>query len=328
MTMYMRTLSAVTLSVLACLAVYSCGNFSPRGGIEASGFVEATQVKVSTQIGGTVRELYADEGNVVEKGMLLAVLDRQDLEAQQRSAEAALLRAEARLKDLEAGARRQEIRQAEAFLEQALAQYEKARADTSRYRLLYAQNAAPESLYEDVQTRFDVARAQVKQAEERVALLKAGTRPNQILAAKAEVEQAKKTLEALAVTTSYTRIQAPIGGIIQSRNTETGEVVAPNFPVFTVLDAKDLWVRVYIPETQIPRINNGAEARIVLDAFPERHITGTVTYISPEAEFTPRNVQTKEERVNLVFEIKIAIDNPDDGIRPGLPADVFIETGE
>ena len=260
--------------------------------------------------------------------MLLAVLGRDDLEAQLSAAEAALLRAEAHLSDLEAGSRKEEVRQAEAALEQMLAQYEKARLDTSRYRQLYSQDAAPESMYEDVKTRFDVARAQVRQAEERLALMKAGTRPNQILAAKAEVEQAKKSLEALRVTYSYTHIEAPIGGIIQSKNIEKGETVAPNFPVYTLLDPKDMWVRVYIPETEIPRIKTGSKASIVFDAAPERHEAGTVTFISPEAEFTPRNVQTREERVNLVFEIKVTIDNPRDGIRPGLPADVIIETAE
>jgi HlyD family secretion protein len=288
--------------------------------------VEAVQVRVSTQISGTVRELLAEEGDRVQKGTPLAVLEREDLDAQLAAAESAALSARARLADLEAGSRVQEIRQAQAALEQALAQYEKARLDSGRYRKLLAEDAAAESMVEDVSTRFEVSRAQVRQAQERIALLKAGARPNQILAAKAEAGRAEKALDALRVTWSHTRIESPVDGVVQVKNAEPGEVVPPNFPVYTVLNPLDVWVRVYIPESQIPNIRTGAQADVVLDAFPDSRISGTVTYISPEAEFTPRNVQTKEERVNLVFEVKVTIDNPGEGIRPGLPADVFIKT--
>ena len=323
--------SMAVLSVFAILVAslaFTCGENGPGGVIEASGFIEATQVRVSTQISGTVTELLAVEGERVQKGSLLAVLERKDLAEQLAAAEAALSGAGARRGDMEAGARRQEIRQAEAALEQAGAQYKKAVQDTARYRQLYSQEAAAEAMYDDVMTKYEVAGAQVKQAEERLALLKAGTRPKQILASKAAETQAEKSYDALKATYAYTRIESPISGVVQVKNAEQGEVVPPNFPVYTLLNPDDLWVRVYIPETEIPRIKPGAAAEIMLDAFPEKPFSGVVTFISPEAEFTPRNVQTKEERVNLVFEVKIAIHNPADAVRPGIPADVYIEIEE
>lgn len=301
----------------------TCGSFESENTLEVSGFIEATQVRVGARIHGTVKHLLVEKGAHVEEGNLLAVLDRPDLFKQLESAEASMLRAEARLADLKAGARKEEIKEAEAALDQALSGFKQVEQDTGRYAQLYTRNAAPQRTVENIRTQYEISQARVAQARQRLAILKSGARPNQILAAQFELEQAEAMLEVARINYGYTEIMAPVSGIIQSRNTEEGEVIPANFAVYSILDPSDLWVRVYVPESDVPKIRIGSHAQVSIDAYPERKFPGKVEFIATGAEFTPRNVQTKKERVNLVFEVKVVLENPEEVLKPGLPADVF-----
>ena len=308
--------------VLLPVFLFACGRYDSADILEVSGFIEAAQIRVGTRLNGTVMQLLLDEGDRVEKGNLLAVLDRPDLHKQLESAEASMLRAEARLADLRSGARMEEIKEAEAVHSQAMSGLRQVRQDTLRYAQLLRRNAAPERTVESINSQYDISRARVEQAKQRLALLRAGTRPHQIIAAQYELEQAKAILEVARINNSYVEIKAPGAGIIQSRNAEVGEVIPANFAMYFIIDPSDLWVRVYVPESDLPKVRVGSHAKITIDAFPAREFSGKVEFIAPEAEFTPRNVQTKKERVNLVFEVKVALENTEDILKPGLPADV------
>jgi HlyD family secretion protein len=170
----------------------------------------------------------------------------------------------------------------------------------------------------------EAARAELRAARERLALLLAGSRPEQVQAARGQVAQARS---ALAVARSRLReatVVSPITGVVLRKNLEAGEVANPGVSILTLMDPRDVWVRAYVPEDEVGRLKVGDAARIRVDAFPGRTFPGRLVEIGSEAEFTPKNVQTRKERVNLVFRVKIAVDNPDGILKPGMPADVDV----
>jgi HlyD family secretion protein len=158
-------------------------------------------------------------------------------------------------------------------------------------------------------------------ARERLELLRAGPREDALAAAEADVEQARAALAAARTRLAEARLTSPIDGLVLHKHMEVGETVNPGVPVLTLVDPSDMWLRAYVPETDLGRVKVGQAAAVSVDAFPGRTFPGTVTEIASQAEFTPKNVQTRKERVNLVFRIKIAVQNADGTLKPGLPAD-------
>ncbi|MBI2218687.1 MAG: efflux RND transporter periplasmic adaptor subunit [Candidatus Rokubacteria bacterium] len=269
-----------------------------------------------------------------------------------REAEARAARAEAALADLLAGSRQQELEQARAALRNARATREWAERElrrneelfrkeliaaqeVDRARQAYEVAAANETsarerlgLLEAGPRRYEVeaARAEVRAARARVALLRAGPRAETVAAARAQVAQARATLDFARARLAETRIAAPIRGVVLRKNLEAGETATPGVSIVTLLDPDDLWLRAFVPEADVGRIRLGQRADVTVDAFPDRPFAGRIAEIGSEAEFTPRNVQTKKERVNLVFRVKIALENRDGILKPGLPADAVLRT--
>ena len=174
--------------------------------------------------------------------------------------------------------------------------------------------------------QVDAARAEVRAARERLALVEAGPRPGQVDTARAQLAQAEASLVQARARLADTRIEAPMDGVVLRKNLEAGATASPGTAIVTLVDPSDLWVRVYIAETDLGRVKIGQAARITVDAFPGQPFEGRVTEVASAAEFTPRNVQTQKERVNLVFRVKVAIVNPDGRLKPGMPADAVIAT--
>ncbi|MGH7267173.1 MAG: HlyD family secretion protein, partial [Candidatus Rokuibacteriota bacterium] len=170
------------------------------------------------------------------------------------------------------------------------------------------------------------AQAEVRAARDRLALIEAGPRPGQVETARAQVQQAEAALALARARLADTRLETPIDGVVLRKNLEPGETATPGTPVLTIIDPRTLWVRGYVPEVELGRIKVGQAARVTVDAFPGEPFEGRVTEIASEAEFTPRNVQTQKERVNLVFRVKIAVENVGDRLKPGMPADAVIAT--
>jgi HlyD family secretion protein len=375
-----RTRIAATASVLFLL-VAGAWYLRFRGGDRAEGIrltgnIEATTVEVSFRIPGRIVERAVDEGMAVAAGQLVARLDNADLvdevrlrEAELSAADAALReltagarrqevagaeaevrRAQAQLADLLAGARPQEIESARAAVERARAAAEKARKDHERTEALLARQLIPPSENDAARAASEVAAARRKEAEEALALALDGPRKDQVEQARAALAGAEEKLSlvkegarretidqararrrqaaeglALAKTRlSHATVVSPLSGTVLSRNAEPGEYVAAGTPVVTVADLRDVWLRAYIPETDLGKVRLGQAVAVTTDSFPGKKYGGTVSFIAPDAEFTPKSVQTQKERVKLVYRIKVTVANPAAELKPGMPADTMI----
>lgn len=300
-----------------------------NGRLQASGTVEATEADLGFQVAGRVEEVLPREGEVVSGGQELARLDLRELEAVRAAARAQLAGAEARLQELRRGARSEEIAQAEAAVRAARQRADDARRDADRARSLFEGGAVSRQALDKAETARDVSQAGLDQAEQTLRLVREGPRSETIRAQEAMVDQARANVERTEAALAYAVIRAPFPGRVTVRHREPGETVAPGAPVFTLLNPDDRWVRIYVREDQIGQVRIGMPARITSDTYPDRTYDGEVVYIGAEAEFTPRNVQTTEERTKLVYPVKVHITgDPDFELKPGTPADVTILVSE
>lgn len=294
-------------------------------GLTASGTVEATEADLGFQVPGRVAEVVVQEGDVVSGGQLLAVLDTTELRASRDASASQLEAAEARLAELRRGARPEEIVQAEAVARSALRRAQDARRDAQRAQSLFDGGAISQQALDKAVTAQDVAEATLEQAEQALALVREGPRQETIRAQEALVRQARANVSRADATLANAVITAPFPGRVTVRHREPGETVSPGAPVVTLLDPDDRWVRIYVREDQIGRVKIGMRAHISSDTYPDKTYDGQVIYIGSEAEFTPRNVQTTEERIKLVYPVKVQITG-DAGfeLKPGIPADVLL----
>lgn len=295
-------------------------------GLAAAGTVEATDARLGFELPGRLVEIAVREGERVAAGQELARLDGSELEARRGQAAAQVDVARARLAELESGFRREEIEQGRAAAAAAGERVADAERDLERTRMLFDGKAVAREALDKSALALELARRQREQAASQLNLLERGARPEQIAGALAQVAQAEAAVETLDATLAKLRLVAPFAGVISVRHREPGETVGVGTPVLTLLDLDDRWVRIYVPENRLGRVALGQRAAITADTFPERKYEGSVSFIGSEAEFTPKNVQTNEERVRLVYAVRIRITgDPDHELKPGLPADVRLE---
>ncbi|HRK77313.1 MAG: hypothetical protein ABS92_10690 [Thiobacillus sp. SCN 63-374] len=292
--------------------------------IFASGTVDATEVAAAFRVPGILAKRPVDEGSRVKAGDLLAALDDREAVARLRQAEAAQQAAEARLKDLQQGYRAPEIAEARAQFEQARANRANLDEEARRSEVLFQGGATSQQRRDRDRTAAVVAAQQASAAQERLKLLQSGYRPETINAARAQSDEAQAAVAAARVALEDLQVTSPIEGVVARKHAEVGETLGAGRPVVTVSDISRPWLRVYIPENQIGKVRLGAAARIKVDTFPDREFDGRVSYVSSQAEFTPKNVQTQEERVKLVFAVNVTVDNQDGTLKPGMPGDVYI----
>jgi HlyD family secretion protein len=293
--------------------------------LQASGTVEATDADLGFQAPGRVLSIPVREGDVVSQGDELARLDARELEAALGGALAQVEAAEARLSELQRGARPQELATAEAVTRSAAQRADEARRSAARARTLFNGGAISRQAMDGAETALEVANEAHQQATEQLALVREGPRTETLRAQRAAVELARANVERAEASLAYAVITAPLSGIVTARHREPGEAVQAGAPVLTVLDPNDRWVRIYIREDEIGAVRLGAAAEISSDTYPDRIYQGEVVFIGSEAEFTPRNVQTAEERIKLVYPVKVRITgDPDFELKPGIPADVTL----
>lgn len=301
----------------------------PGGGgpsLEASGTVEATQADLGFQAPGRIHRIAVREGDRVRADQELAALDMTELQARRSTAQARLEVAEAQLAELEEGSRPQEIAQAEAAVRGARQRLEQARRDLERIRRLFEGGAVSREALENAETAREIAAAELEQAGERLELARQGPRNERVLVQRALVRQARGSLAEVEAALENAVIRAPFEGRITERHREPGEVVGAGAPVLTLRDLSDRWVRIYIREDAVGRVRIGQAAAISTDSYPGESFRGEVFFIGTEAEFTPRNVQTSEERTRLVYPVKVRITgDPELNLKPGIPADVALE---
>lgn len=296
------------------------------GALEASGTVEATEAQLGFQTPGRIEVVRVHEGDRVRAGDTLAALDRTELDARRAQAAAQLSAARSLLAELESGARSEERAQAREALRAASERLGDARRDLDRVRRLFEAGALSQEAYDKARLGFEVAQAQHDQAQQASQLVETGPRRERIDAQRAAVQQAEAAVRQVEAALSNAVIRAPFDGVVTVRDREPGETVGAGAPVLTVMNLDERWVRIYIREDRIGAVRLGQRADISADTYPGKTYGGAVSFIASEAEFTPRNVQTTEERVKLVYAIKVRItaDSTYD-LKPGVPADVRLQ---
>ena len=303
----------------AALAAGACGSRDEDGGIVASGHVEATQVLVSTKVGGILEHLAVDEGTLVESAQELARIDTVDTRLALESARAERALAEADLELRLAGFRQEEILEAKARLDQAEADLAGAQRDLERMQGLLQSGSGTTKARDDARTRSDVAAAAVEAARERHRRLQAGFRPEEKSAARARLQAADARIARLEQQLDDASIASPVGGVVTQKLADEGELMTPGSGLVVVTDLANAWLNAYVSEPDLGRIRLGQEAEVVTDDGQTR--PGRVSFIASEAEFTPKNVQTRDERAKLVFKIKVTLENDDGLFKPGMPAE-------
>lgn len=312
---------------IVCFVIFfaSCEREKEKNRISASGTIEAVEVAIASKLSGQVEKIQFKEGDQVKIGETLAVIDSSSLEIQLRQAEAGTRLAEAQLQLLLKGARAEDIRQAEEALKQAEANLSVAEEDWKRLRILAEKESATQKQRDDAEARYKVALAQHETAQQVLQKARQLARPEEIQAARARLDQAAAARDLIKKSIADSTILSPVSGIVTHKIIEAGEFVGPGSALLTVADLANVHLEIYVPEKELGRIRLGQLAEVKIDSYPDRVFTGKVTFISPEAEFTPKNVQTKEERVKLVFRVKIEIPNPDYILKTGMPADAVLK---
>jgi HlyD family secretion protein len=286
-----------------------------------SGNIEAHESLLSFQVPGRINDLPVEEGKFVEPDAIMARLDERDYRQQVATDEAALKVAEAQLKLELAGTRHQELEAIRQAMLNAEANLDQRKLDYSRIKQLFEADATSRENFDLADTNLKQAQTAYQQAKQNFDQAVEGTRKEEIAIAVAQAEQARETLKYARIQLDHTLLRAPFAGVALVRQAELGEVVSPGTPVFTFADLKHIWLRAYVAETDLGRIRWGEKAKITVDSLPGKTFTGRISFISSKAEFTPKSVETHEERVTLVYRIKIDIYNPAYELKPGMPAD-------
>lgn len=322
------------LLLLCALVACACGEEPPTNTLRVSGHVEATEVQVGSEVGGRLTDLRVAEGDRLRRGDIVAQLDSEDTRLQLDRVRAERGSADAQLRLLLAGARPEDVRQAEAEVRAAeteggaaRAELEAAEVDLQRFESLLAANAGSRKQRDDAKARVDVLRERVSGADQRVqaarqalARLRAGARSQEIDAARARVAAADAQIAALDKAVKDASVDSPVDGVVTEKLADQGELLAPRMPIVVVTDLDRAWANLFIPEPMVPRIALGQSATVFTDAGGPG-IPGTVTFVSSKAEFTPRNVQTADERSKLVYRIKVSVDNSSGVLKQGMPVD-------
>ncbi len=317
-----RLLSAGMTALLA-LATMGCNN-RDDGRLEGSGTIEADEIRVSSTVGGIVSEVLVREGDKVEKGQVLMRFDPSDIELQSRQARAGVAAAKAQLAMARKGARREDVQAAKELMKQAAAWEEAAKADLARAEELAKEGAVTEKQLADARTLAKVRASQRKAAELQYRKALRGARPEELEMAEAGLANAEALLALAEKKIADCEVKAPLSGTVVHRLVEPGEVAGPGATLFVLQNLDVVNLTVFVPEPDVGRVRIGDPVRVYIDSHPDKPFEGRVSRIRENAEFTPRNVQTKDERVKLVFGIEIELPNPDGFLKPGLPADAVL----
>lgn len=276
-------------------------NESKHGLLILSGRIEGRYVNITPRIQGRITNLNKEEGDRVKKGEILCNIESEQIVA----------RYKALVENLKSSF--SSIQISEANLLKARALYEKSKRDYERYSNLLKEELVSKSEFDRVKMNYEAAQAEIEAATKAVAQ------------AKANYEVAQQRLNEARADLNETIIFSPTEGVVLSKPVEVGEVVNPGTVLYVIVDLNKLYVKVYVPEPELGKIKLGLPARIYIDSYPDRFFNGKVTKIYEQAEFTPKNVETKEERVKLVFGVEVSVENPEELLKPGMPADVVIK---
>lgn len=355
-----RILVLLILIAVAAVAAYSMGWFHRDTGLTGSGTVEARNIRVGSKVGGRIDKVLVREGDSVEAGQVLVTFDDKELAASLAEARANAVKAErgfrpeeiaearasaaqakAEYEQRKNGYRKEDIAAAQADVDRATADEARARLDFERYDALAKKDLVSKQQRDTAEAAWKMALALKQNSQQKLDELQRGYRPEEIAAAEARFHQTQATLEkfehgsrpediaaaraALAYDEARFRereVVSPSAATVEVLDIRPGDLIAPNTPIATLLERDQIYVRIYIPETVIGRVKVGQRAEIRVDSFPNQSFSGVVEQINQQAEFLPRNVQTREERVHQVFGVKVRIDDSSHRVLAGMAADV------
>jgi len=317
------------------LLVYFGQQAAQKGDIHYSGTIEATQANLAFQTSGRLQSVFVREGQAVVKDQVLAELDGAELQSRLEQARANVdksiknQRQSETMLDLYNHTLPAEVARAEAGLASARFVLEDARKNDQRFEQLFKKGVASEKERDLIKLQYDTAVARLAEAEAmlhsaRSNLKKIDAARQDAAAAASQVQAVRATLQQAEIQRQYALLKAPVSGVMTSRNVEPGEVVSPGREVLTLSDLSRVDLKIFVDETAIGKVKHGQKADVRIDTFPDKVYTGHVAFVSPEGEFTPKIIQTKKERVKLVYLVKISIPNPNYELKSGMPADAWL----
>lgn len=313
----------IVFSISLIFIITAC-NGNNNGNIVASGNIEATNIIVSSQVAGIVIQILKDEGAKINKGDTVIIIDPETYELKLQETLAAKEYAEAQLSLLKKGARSEDINQAEENLKQAEISYELAEKDKERMENLYQSQTITKKQFDDAIANYEINLARLSAARENFRKIKNLSRPEEIKQAEASLNRAIANVNLYKKNLNDCYVTSPSSGFITKKFIEAGETAGMMSSLFQVADLSSVEIVIYIRETELGKVKLGQKAEISIDTYPDQIYEGEVIYISPEAEFTPKNIQTQEERTKLVFAVKIKIENTNFELKDGMPADAVI----
>ncbi len=355
---------AACAAIIAAIG-FSSRLFRHGSALQGSGTVEARNIRVGSKIGGRIDKVLVHEGDTVRAGQVLVTFDDKELQASLEQSRATAEKAqrgyrpeeiaEARAVSAQAGAeyeqrkkgyRQEDIEAAKADLDRANAEERRTQVDFDRYEALAKDDLVSRQQRDAAEAAWKIALAQQQSARHKRDELQNGYRPEEVAATRARYEQTQATLEKFKhgnrredidlakAAYSYEQarfrerqVTAPVAATVEVLDVRPGDLIAPNTPLATLLERDQIYVRIYIPETEIGRVQIGQKAAVRVDSFSNTVFDGVVEQINQQAEFLPRNVQTREERVHQVFGVKLRIDDSSGRVRPGMAADVQLKAG-
>jgi HlyD family secretion protein len=315
------------IAALVALASYlwrQHGANDPNAAFSLSGNVDVHQVELAFRLSGRISAVKVQEGDKVRAGEVLAALDPEPLQADVDSAQADVAQARAQLEKTRRGFRVEEVAQARAAVAQRAADLENARVTLQRQEQLVAAGLVTHQQIDDAQTRVHMSEAALAAARDQLTLELRGSRIEDIEMQEAMLAAAQARLEKAQTALADATLMAPSNGIISVRAREQGAIVQAGQTVYTLTLNDPVWIRAYVPQPRLGRIKPGMPVKMTIDSMPGRQYDGTVGFISPEAEFTPKTVQTEQVRDDLVYRIRVIASDPDDVLRQGMPVTVLI----
>lgn len=326
----MKAISALNKIVLAVMMLFVYGIFPGCGSknesaIESSGILEAVEVNVASKVSGQILQLRIREGDIVAKGDTIAMIDNETQQLILQQMQAGVDLADAQYRLLLNGARSEDLNSAEENVRQTESSYQTAKSDFERIKELFSTNSVSKKQYEDSESRVIITQAQYNSAKQNLQKLQRFARPEDLNAAKARVDQAKAQMNLTKKQIIDSYIIAPVSGTITYKPVEEGELIGTGTIIARISRLEKVELMIYVNETELGKVKLGSHADVVIDTYPDKNYSAVVIYVSPVAEFTPRNVQTKDERTKLVFGVKLEVENMNGELKSGMPADAFLK---
>lgn len=323
-----RRIAIIVVIAAIVIAAFATSGFGllkahDDGALKLNGNVDIREVDLGFRVNGRISSIAVDEGAHVKQGQLLATLDAATLDSRIAQADAKVSQAEAQLSKLRNGNRSQDIAQARARVAAAAAVAQDADRDYARRQPLVEPGAISRDIWEQTVATRDKARADLAAAQQQLSLMNAGSRSEDVAAAAADVRSATAARQGAATDLGDAKLLASTDGTVVTRAREPGAIVQPGETVLTLAIMRPLRVRAYVAESDLSRISPGMKVVVTADGNAKRY-NGTIGYISPRAEFTPKTVETENLRTDLVYQLRIIVDDPDDGLRQGQPVSVSV----